>query len=133
MQRLAYRPVDRVNILQNSGSTTTVVDRETLSVEVLGVPRYPTQLFESLGYFIIFIILAMFYLRTDKKDYQGFFFGMFLILVFGFRFFIEYLKEYQVEFESGMALNMGQWLSIPLVLMGLFFVMTSSKRIRKYE
>jgi len=49
-------------------------------------------------------------------------FGLFLIFVFSARFVIEFIKENQVDFESGMALNMGQWLSIPFVLVGVAFV-----------
>ena len=53
------------------------------------------------------------------KQKPGLLFGLFLILVFGFRFFVEYVKEDQVAFEAGMKLNMGQWLSIPLVILGI--------------
>jgi prolipoprotein diacylglyceryltransferase len=53
--------------------------------------------------------------------------GVFLTLLFGFRFFIEYYKEIQVSFEAGMDLNMGQWLSIPLVGLGLFLIIRAQK------
>ena len=129
LPRLAYRDEDRINILAIPDLKTQVVNPEELSIEVFGVPRYPTQLFEALGYFLSFIILLMFYIKTDKRDRLGFSFGLFLVLIFGFRFFIEYIKEDQVSFESTMALNMGQWLSIPLVLVGLYFIITSNKRI----
>ena len=88
---------------------------------IYGVPRHPTQLYEALGYFIIFLILYRIYLVQNLSVRRGFIFGMFLILVFGFRFFIEYFKEVQVVSEIGDTLNLGQKLSIPLVLIGIFF------------
>lgn len=58
---------------------------------------------------------------------RGLLFGLFLVLVFTFRFFIEFLKENQTGFEAGMTFNMGQILSIPFVLIGLFFILKSFK------
>jgi phosphatidylglycerol---prolipoprotein diacylglyceryl transferase len=88
-------------------------------------PRHPTQIYEALSYLLIFFYLIWFYYRKDGKPAQGYLFGMFLILVFGMRFFIEFLKEPQVPFESTMTLNMGQLLSIPFVLVGIYFVYRS--------
>ena len=96
-------------------------------IKVLGVPRYPTQLFEAGAYWIIFVLLALLYLKTGVGQRRGFLFGTFLIAVFGFRFFIEFYKEIQVGFENSMSLNMGQWLSIPLVLSGLYLMLTSKE------
>ena len=89
--------------------------------EVYGIPRHPTQLYEAFGYFIIFLILYRIYLAKNLAQKRGFIFGLFLILVFGYRFFIEYYKEVQVTSEIGQTLNTGQQLSIPLVIAGLFF------------
>jgi prolipoprotein diacylglyceryltransferase len=63
------------------------------------------------------------FFKTDIRFKQGKIFGWFMLLIFGFRFFIEFLKADQVAFEAHMSLNMGQWLSIPLALVGLFFVL----------
>ena len=82
------------------------------------VPKHPTQIYEALSYLLIFILLLWLYYKNDAKPRRGVLFSLFLILVFGMRFLIEFIKEDQVAFESGMALNMGQWLSIPLVLLG---------------
>lgn len=90
-------------------------------------PRHPTQIYEALSYLAIFGYLIWYYYRKDGKTPNGYLLGMFLILVFGMRFFIEFLKENQVDFEAGMALNMGQILSIPLVLGGAFLVWNSRK------
>jgi phosphatidylglycerol---prolipoprotein diacylglyceryl transferase len=94
--------------------------------DVLGVPRHPTQLYESFAYLIIFILLFALYQKGYWKK-QGLLFGLFLITVFGFRFYIEYFKVVQVVSEKGLDLNFGQRLSIPLVLIGLFFVVRSFK------
>ncbi len=85
-------------------------------------PRHPTQLYEALSYLTIFIILFRYYKRRLGKFENGQLFGYFLILVFGMRFLIEFLKVPQVSFEQGMTLNMGQLLSIPLILIGVFVI-----------
>lgn len=96
-------------------------------VEVLGIPRHPTQIYEAIGYFLIFLILFTLFQKAQAGEKKGFIFGAFLILIFGFRFFIEYLKENQVSSEEGQALNIGQYLSIPLVMAGLYFMLTAKK------
>ncbi|MBE0664017.1 MAG: prolipoprotein diacylglyceryl transferase [Bacteroidales bacterium] len=83
------------------------------------IPRHPTQLYEALSYLSIFLILLWYYRKSDGKPKRGIIFGWFLILIFGARILIEFLKEPQVMFEQTMALNMGQWLSIPLVIAGI--------------
>lgn len=88
---------------------------------VLGVPRYPTQLIEAFFYLIIFFILYSLYQRGVWKK-EGVLFGLFLVMLFGFRIGVEFLKVVQVDAEKGMSFNLGQSLSIPLVLAGMFFV-----------
>jgi phosphatidylglycerol:prolipoprotein diacylglycerol transferase len=83
------------------------------------VPKHPTQIYEALTYFLVFGLLLAIYIRSDAKFRPGTLFSLFLILVFGMRFLIEFIKEDQVDFEAGMSLNMGQWLSIPFVLLGI--------------
>ena len=82
------------------------------------LPKHPTQLYEALSYFILGIILVLVYKYRLNKVYRGFFIGTFFIGCFGMRFLIEFIKEPQVMFEQSMTLNMGQWLSIPFILMG---------------
>jgi prolipoprotein diacylglyceryl transferase len=91
------------------------------------VPRHPTQLYESIAYFIIFLILLFIYAKGFEKNKSGLLFGLFLVFVFTFRFFVEFLKENQSGFEAGMALNMGQLLSIPFVIAGFIFIARSFK------
>ena len=91
------------------------------------VPRHPTQIYESLAYLIVFLILIFIYAKGFEKNRSGLLFGLFLVLVFTFRFFVEFLKEDQSSFEAGMALNMGQLLSIPFVIAGIVFIVKSFK------
>ena len=99
----------------------------TAQLIVQGVPRYPTQLIEAFGYLLVFIILYLMYVRDAWKK-EGLLFGSFLVLVFGFRFFVEFLKVVQVEAEKDMSYNLGQSLSIPLVIVGLFFIIRALRQ-----
>tara|TARA_R110000850_G_scaffold241496_1_gene366129 strand:- start:57768 stop:58517 length:750 start_codon:yes stop_codon:yes gene_type:complete len=92
-------------------------------------PRHPTQLYEAGFYLLIFIFLWYLYWKTNKREKLGYIFGAFLVLLWTVRFFVEFLKENQVEFEDTMALNMGQWLSIPFILLGLYFMFRPSRKI----
>jgi len=91
-------------------------------------PRHPTQLYESAAYLLVFLILWFVYWKTNKREKLGYIFGLFLVLLWSVRFFVEFLKENQVEFEDNLALNMGQWLSIPFVLLGLYFMFRPNKK-----
>ncbi|HCM58878.1 MAG TPA: prolipoprotein diacylglyceryl transferase [Bacteroidales bacterium] len=90
-------------------------------------PKHPTQIYEALAYLITFGILMRMYWKSLGKLKPGLLFGVFLVLVFGFRFFVEYVKEDQVAFEAGMKLNMGQWLSIPFVIAGIAILVWAYK------
>lgn len=83
------------------------------------LPKHPTQLYEALAYLVTFAVLMLLYFKALPKLKKGTLFGLFLIGIFGARFFIEFVKEPQVAFEQGMTLNMGQWLSIPFVIAGV--------------
>jgi len=91
------------------------------------IPRHPAQLYESIAYLFIFIFLFFKYKAKKAEIKSGLLFGSFLIGVFGARFILEYFKENQVAFEETMLLNMGQILSIPFVLIGLYFVFIYKK------
>ena len=82
-------------------------------------PRHPGQLYEAIAYFFFFFVMLHVYKRTSKEVGTGFYFGLCLTLIFTFRFFIEYTKDIQVDFESGMIFNMGQLLSIPFIILGI--------------
>lgn len=92
------------------------------------LPKHPTQIYEALSYLLIFILLYSIYRKKGVHVKQGFIFSLFLIILFSVRFFIEFIKEDQVGFEQGMQLNMGQCLSIPFILVGLFLMFRSFKQ-----
>ncbi|MGB5385141.1 MAG: prolipoprotein diacylglyceryl transferase [Lutimonas sp.] len=85
-------------------------------------PRHPTQLYESFGYLVTFLILWFVYWKTDKKDKLGYIFGLFMVLLWSVRFIAEFFKEAQVGERAGWELNTGQLLSIPLILSGFYFM-----------
>jgi prolipoprotein diacylglyceryl transferase len=86
------------------------------------IPRHPAMLYESLSYLTLFGVLWFLYRRQGPNIQPGRLIGLMLVWVFGSRFFIEFVKENQVPFEERMLLNMGQWLSIPFVLLGLILL-----------
>ena len=89
-----------------------------LSVEQ--VPAcHPTQLYEALCYIATFALLWFLYNKTGAAKRRGLMFGVALIGIFVTRFFIEFVKVNQVAFEEGMTLNMGQWLSVPFIIIGI--------------
>ena len=82
-------------------------------------PRHPAQLYEAIAYLLFFFIGFFIYKKYKDRLHKGFFFGLCLTLVFTFRFFIEFVKAPQEAFEADMVLNMGQWLSMPFVILGV--------------
>ena len=84
------------------------------------LPRHPGQLYEAICYAIFFFVGWFFYRTKPQRVGTGFFFGLCLFMIFLSRIFVEYTKENQEAFEEGMLLNMGQLLSIPFVLLGLY-------------
>lgn len=82
-------------------------------------PRHPGQLYEAIAYAIFFVIGWYFYRKKPQRVGTGFFFGLCITLIFTARFFIEFTKDIQKDFEASMLLNMGQLLSIPFVIVGL--------------
>ena len=96
------------------------------------VPMHPTQIYEALAYLILFVVLCWMYYRKDvARKRPGVMFGIFLIALFGFRFFVEFIKNPQEEFERGMLLDMGQWLSVPFVILGVVILYRAFKRPAK--
>lgn len=91
------------------------------------IPLHPAQIYESICYLIIFAVLITIYFRRYPNLKSGYLLGLFLILVFTCRFFIEFLKQDQVGFEEKMMMNMGQILSIPFIIAGLILVFRKVK------
>lgn len=93
------------------------------------VPKHPTQIYEALCYIALFAILMVFYYGKDYgRKKPGLMFGVSLTGVFLSRFFIEYIKNPQGDFEQNMALLMGQWLSIPFVILGVVMIIYSMRK-----
>ena len=92
------------------------------------VAKHPTQIYESLSYLVTFGTMMYLFFKTNYRKREGFIVGLFFVMVFLSRFLIEFIKEDQEAFEKGMALNMGQWLSIPFVLGGLFLIFRALKK-----
>jgi len=91
------------------------------------VPKHPTQIYEAFFYLLIFIFLKFAYEKHKGKLSDGLIAGWFLTLLFGVRFFIEFFKEVQVNFETEMILNMGQLLSIPCIISGILLILYAKK------
>ncbi|MFW6302636.1 MAG: prolipoprotein diacylglyceryl transferase [Bacteroidales bacterium] len=89
---------------------------------------HPTQIYEAFAYLLTFAVLLILYNKRWQRKQHGFFLGIFLIMIFAARFFIEYVKEVQVAFEEAMKLNMGQILSIPFVLAGIALLIYSTRK-----
>lgn len=95
-----------------------------------GQACHPTQIYEALTYFALFALMMWMYWCKNLGERPGLLFGTFLVGTFGSRFFIEFIKNNQVAFEDSMTLNMGQWLSIPLVLLGIGLIIYALSRPR---
>lgn len=95
------------------------------------VPRHPAQLYESIVYFLWFIVLFLLWYRLKDRMKNGFLFSWSLITLFSLRFVTEFLKINQVEFEDGMILNMGQILSIPFILTGIVILILNIGKKRE--
>ncbi len=86
------------------------------------IPRHPAQVYESISYFIIFIILFSIYQKFHSKLRDGFLFGLFMISLFGTRFMIEFIKVRQEAYVNNIGLSTGQLLSIPFIILGLYMI-----------
>ncbi len=96
-------------------------------VKTFGIARHPAQLYEAAYSLLIFILLLLVWNRFKENTPEGLIVGLLLTVLFTLRFFDEFLKENQEAFEDGMSLNMGQILSIPVVLIGLFLLFRAWK------
>jgi len=94
-------------------------------------PKHPTQIYEALAYLGIFVLLFWLYWRKKGEHIQGTLISLAMILIFVARFFIEFLKEPQVDFENNMTLNMGQLLSIPFIIIGCVWLYISLKNKKR--
>jgi len=93
------------------------------------LPKHPSQLYEAFGYIFVFAILFYMYWKTEARNKQGLLFGTFLVTLFTVRIIVESVKESQGGFENTLGLlSTGQWLSIPFIIAGLYFIWNSKKQ-----
>ncbi len=91
--------------------------------------RHPAQLYEAFFYLLLFALMWYFYWKTNKAQKPGFLFGVFMVGLWTARFFIEFLKKRQNELDASLELlSIGQWLSIPMVMVGLYFIFRPSRQ-----
>jgi prolipoprotein diacylglyceryl transferase len=92
------------------------------------ISRHPAMLYEAAAFFLIFCGLYVAYWKTAIVQFPGRVFGTIIATGFLARFMIEFVKENQVPFESRLPLNMGQLLSIPFILAGVYLIYYASRR-----
>jgi prolipoprotein diacylglyceryltransferase len=131
---LSYNPYVREHISQNGELDFEISQDEAGTnyaiINTYVIPRHPAQLYESIS--CVFLFASLFWIWTKHKEKlpEGRLFGIFLIVCFGLRFVYEFLKENQVDFENSLPLNMGQILSIPLVLLGVYMLLRSYRIVK---
>ena len=104
----------------------TVVFKRAM-IEGNMLPRHPAQMYESLSYLLIFVLLMVLYRKYGASLPRGLTFGAFLTLVFTARFFVEFVKVRQAAFGETLPLSMGQFLSIPAIIVGLYFLIRATR------
>ena len=117
-------PAERFTSESNIGSNGIATE----VVKIYGIPRHPAQLYEAISCFFLFLLLLYIYNRKKAATPEGRIFGLFVVILFTLRFVYEFFKEPQVAFENSMALNMGQLLSVPLIIAGLFVLIRSYRK-----
>ncbi|MBQ4820501.1 prolipoprotein diacylglyceryl transferase [Aquimarina sp. MMG016] len=123
--------IQRTGVKKVNDAYNAIVEDPQFANLLEAVPySHPAQLYEAFGYIFVSVILWLIYWKTDKRQNRGFLFGMYMMLIFIVRFFVENVKKSQGGFEDrfGDVLSTGQWLSIPFVLVGLYFVIQSLRK-----
>ena len=123
--------VENTQIANPKEAYKAIAENPQFSNLLEAVPaKHPSQLYEAFFYVIVFLILFFMYWKTDARKKEGLIFGTFMVLLWSVRFGVEYLKESQGGFESYPlfnALTTGQWLSIPFILIGFYFIFRPKK------
>lgn len=119
-------PKDAYNAIATNPQFTSLLEQVPL--------KHPAQLYESFSYVFVFAILFYMYWKTDARQKSGYIFGVFLVLLWTVRFVVEYVKESQGGFETSLGLfSTGQWLSIPFIIIGFYFIFTAEKPLEEIE
>ncbi|WP_396184384.1 prolipoprotein diacylglyceryl transferase [Flavobacterium sp.] len=123
--------VENTQIANPKEAYKAIAENPQFSNLLEAVPaKHPSQLYEAIFYIIVFLILFFMYWKTEARKKEGLIFGTFMVLLWSVRFGVEYLKESQGGFESYPlfnALTTGQWLSIPFILIGFYFIFRPKK------
>lgn len=119
-----YQIVKNTGIKNIDEAYAAVTENPKFQYLLDAVPfRHPAQLYEAFCYVFVFMILWFTYTKTKKGNQPGFLFGLFLVLLWTIRFVVEFFKEPQGdEYINWLNLNTGQWLSIPFLLIGFYFM-----------
>jgi prolipoprotein diacylglyceryl transferase len=94
------------------------------------VPRHPAQLYEAIAYLSLFALTSFLYFKKSEQIRPGLLTGIFLTTMFSARFLIEYVKDVQVQFEHSLILHMGQFLSLPFIILGVYLIVNSLKKAK---
>ncbi len=123
----------RTQITNAKDAYHTIVNDPKFASVLQEVPaKHPAQLYEAFCYVFVFAILFFLYWKTNVRERLGFIFGLFLVLLWSVRFVVEYVKESQGGFEEYLGqFSTGQWLSIPFILVGLYFIFNAEKPIEE--
>jgi prolipoprotein diacylglyceryltransferase len=118
------RPAENPGVILEKNAEGAVV----MQMKLLGISRHPAMVYESLSTLLLFFLLLLIWYRNPFLP-EGRLFGLFVTILFSLRIGYEFLKENQVDFEDGLLLNMGQVLSIPMLLAGIFITIRSFRRV----
>ncbi|KUL19748.1 MAG: Prolipoprotein diacylglyceryl transferase [Proteiniphilum sp. 51_7] len=92
-------------------------------------PSHPTQIYEAVAYLVVFALTMYLYWNTDAKHRKGLITGIGILIIFLFRFFVEFIKNVQVDSEIALrestGLILGQWLSIPFIIWGIWLIVAA--------
>ena len=127
-----FTPNDAVNatkIAHPKEAYNAIASNPQFSEFLQQVPvKHPAQLYEAICYIFVFALLFFLYWKTDAREKSGYLFGLFLVLLWSVRFIVEFVKESQGGFESALGVfSTGQWLSIPFILVGIYFIIKAKK------
>ncbi len=115
-------------LLPEAAKLESINNQYKVTLKTLAVPRHPSQLYEAISCLILFGLLLWIYSFKQAATPNGLLLGIFMVFCFGLRFLYEFLKENQVAFEDDLSFNMGQLLSIPLILCGLYLIFNALKK-----
>ena len=128
-----FSPQDAINqtkIQDVDGAYKAITNNSEFANLLVQVPaKHPAQLYEAFLYIFVFATLFFMYWKTEARNKAGLLFGSFLFLLWTVRFFVEFVKESQGGFGDGTLLSTGQWLSIPFIAVGLYFILRPKKEV----